>query len=124
MNNQIGVIVEHLWNVVHQWMHQTFGYVNYDHNSVPIGPIQLLLKSCTVHQRQHNIDFHNVLLLQNGLQMASPYLRALEEFYKVKAEPIDFNGDNCARNFESVNGWIQKKTEGHVFRDQHYKIKL
>ena len=48
--------------------------------------------------------------------MSSHYLRALEEFYQVKAEPVNFGGENCSRAFELVNDWLRRQTGGRVFR--------
>ena len=46
--------------------------------------------------------------------MSSPYLRALEEFYMVKAEAMDFRGDNCKLSTENINDWIRTKTDGKI----------
>jgi serine protease inhibitor len=48
--------------------------------------------------------------------MSSPYLRALDEFYKVKAETVDFDGENCSGAVDVVNGWLRRQTGGRVFR--------
>ena len=46
--------------------------------------------------------------------MSSPYLRALEEFYSVKTQALDFRGENCSQTMPVLNDWVRGQTEGQV----------
>jgi serine protease inhibitor len=51
---------------------------------------------------------------QNGVAMSSPYLRALDEFYQIKAEPLDFKANNCSLASSKINDWIRTQAEGQL----------
>ena len=46
--------------------------------------------------------------------MSSPYLRALDEFYQIKAEPLDLKGSSCSLASSKLNDWIRTQAEGQL----------
>jgi len=48
------------------------------------------------------------------MPMSSPYLRALEEFYMVKTQALDFRGENCSQTIAVLNDWVRNQTEGQI----------
>ena len=51
---------------------------------------------------------------QNGVGMSSPYLRALDEFYQIKAEPLELKGTNCSLASSKLNDWIRTQADGQL----------